>query len=190
MGSLTLRTPDICLSQYTEAASSVLADCTKPSACDPPSEDRSDSYPPGFFQNRVPSRILDYTTWCVYLMKYELRVRWAMPCHRHPIHLLKNNQSRKIKALGNVKIGYMPRINKRFGDETADILLTWNQCSGKDRAIYHWSKKMRLSREGRGCQARGSRPAPRRPLGWEITQEWWQLGTPVSERMGPPGWSS
>lgn len=64
-----------------------------------------------------------------------------MPCHRHPIHLLKNNQSRKIKALGNVKIGYMPRINKRFGDETADILLTWNQCSGKDRAIYHWSKK-------------------------------------------------
>lgn len=63
----------------------------------------------------------------------------ALPQTPHPS--AENNQSRKIKALGNVKIGYMPRINKRFRDETAVILLTWNQCSGKDWVIYHWSKK-------------------------------------------------
>lgn len=102
----------------------------KPVSVALPPSDLIGCHPPSFSQHRGPSRILDYTTQCIYLMKYELWVEGATPCHRHPIHLLKIINLGKIKVLGKVKIGYMPRINKRFKGRTAVILLSWNQCSG------------------------------------------------------------
>ena len=53
----------------------------------------------------------------------------ALPQTPHPS--AENNQSQKIKVLGKVKIGSMPRINKGFKGRPALISLTWNQCLGK-----------------------------------------------------------
>ena len=53
----------------------------------PPSE-LINFYLQSFFQNGVPTNILDYSMQYIYLVKYELWVQQAEPYHRHPIHLL------------------------------------------------------------------------------------------------------